>query len=138
MSLESSSSQWLANSLSALLASPYVHFPQPPVVGGIPINLGPGPLDLFSTRFENLFTQDATGVVAGKQVDKDGLKEILLAVQQHWNPGNARFVDNPEQDGIEVNHLHGIRPLHLRFNRLACLDLGLVPPDMRQALPPRC
>ncbi|KAL4245105.1 hypothetical protein ABKN59_009670 [Abortiporus biennis] len=100
MSLESASSQWLANNISTLLSSPYIHFP--PAPKGLPmLHMGPGPVDLFTTRFENLFTTNATGVVAGKEVGRNELKECLLALQKKWNPQTAHFVDNPDQDGHE-------------------------------------
>lgn len=82
-----------------LLASPYIHFNHPKFPG-MHIRMGPGPIDVFSTRFANMFTQEATGVVGGKEVDKAGLKEALLALQRKWNPDTAKFVaaqpDSPE------------------------------------------
>jgi len=102
MSLESASSQWLADQLSTLLSSPYIHFPPAPHHAFPQLRMGPGPIDLFSTRFENLFTKDASGVVAGKEVDRDTLKDTLLALQKTWNPEHARFIDNPDQDGVET------------------------------------
>ena len=84
--------EWLQEQLSTLLASPYIHFNQPKFPGGLHLRMGPGPIDLFSTRFANLFAQEATGVVAGVQVDKEGLKQSLLALQKHWNPQTAQFV----------------------------------------------
>ncbi|KAJ8495056.1 hypothetical protein ONZ51_g1934 [Trametes cubensis] len=76
--------------LSTLLASPHIHFNQPHAIGGI--RLGHGPIDLFSTRFTNYFTHEATGSVAGTEVDKEGLKQALLALQKKWDPENAQFV----------------------------------------------
>ncbi|OBZ66025.1 hypothetical protein A0H81_13994 [Grifola frondosa] len=84
-----SSPEWLQERLSTLLASPYIHFNQPSQFPGH--RFGPGPVDLFSTRFSNYFTHDATGVVAGTEVDKDGLKAALLALQRKWQPDSARF-----------------------------------------------
>ncbi|KAM5538387.1 hypothetical protein V8D89_007989 [Ganoderma adspersum] len=83
------SAEFLQEHLSTLLNSPYIHFKQPQIPG---IRLGHGPVDLFSTRFANFFTHDATGVVAGQELDKGGLKHALLALQKRWNPDSASFV----------------------------------------------
>ena len=83
--------QFLQDRLSTLLASPYIHFKKPtsgPLLG---LRMGPGPVDLFSTRFANFFTHAATGVVAGTEVDRDGLKDALLALQRRWDPNSASF-----------------------------------------------
>lgn len=82
------SPEWLQDRLQTLLNSPYIHFNQPKLPH---IRMGHGPVDLFSTRFNNWFTNDATGVVAGNTVDKAGLKEALLALQRKWNNDTARF-----------------------------------------------
>lgn len=90
-------SEWLQEHLSTLLASPYIHFNQPSFPG-LHLRMGPGPIDLFSTRFSNTFTKDATGVVGGKEVDRDGLKQSLLALQKKWNKDTAKFVDAQPSD----------------------------------------
>ncbi|KAH9830530.1 uncharacterized protein C8Q71DRAFT_786274 [Rhodofomes roseus] len=82
------SSEWLQEKLQTLMNSPYIHFNQPKLPG---LRMGHGPVDLFSTRFNNWFTGDATGVVAGNQVDKAGLKDALLALQKKWNNDSAKF-----------------------------------------------
>ena len=89
--------EWLQEQLSTLLASPYIHFNQPKLPGGLHLRMGPGPIDLFSTRFANMFTKEATGVVAGVQVDKEGLKQSLLALQKQWSADTARFVATEPQ-----------------------------------------
>lgn len=89
---------WYSTSLVALLESPHIHIAQPPAVAR-PILLGTGPVDLFSSRFENLFADDAQGVVAGEQVNRDSLKETLLAIQKHWDPSNVKYT-NANQDGV--------------------------------------
>lgn len=100
MSTETINSEWLAQQLKTLLSSPYIHFSQPPA-GLHGLRLGPGPIDLFSTRFENLFSNDATGVVAGEEVDRADLKQALLALQRTWNPDtlniSAPYTPDPEQ-----------------------------------------
>ncbi|KZT68648.1 hypothetical protein DAEQUDRAFT_727518 [Daedalea quercina L-15889] len=82
------SSEWLQEKLRLLMNSPYIHFNHPKLPG---IRMGPGPVDLFSTRFNNMFTSDVTGVVAGNEVDKEGLKQALLALQRKWNNDSVRF-----------------------------------------------
>ena len=83
--------EFLQDRLSTLLSSPHIHFNKPPggAFGGL--RMGPGPVDLFSTRFANFFTHAATGVVAGTEVDRDGLKDALLALQRRWDPNSASF-----------------------------------------------
>ncbi|KAI0652781.1 hypothetical protein C8Q79DRAFT_120360 [Trametes meyenii] len=100
---------FLQEKLSTLLASPHIHFNHPPRLGGL--RLGPGPVDLFSTRFANFFTPDATGVVAGKPVDHEGLKSALLALQKRWDPQTANFVapDGGESASAKVRN-SGVRP----------------------------
>ncbi|PIL31018.1 hypothetical protein GSI_05712 [Ganoderma sinense ZZ0214-1] len=83
------SPEFVQERLSTLLNSPYIHFSQPHIPG---LRLGHGPVDLFSTRFGNYFTHDATARVAGRELDRDGLKEALLALQKRWNPDTASFV----------------------------------------------
>ncbi|THG97454.1 hypothetical protein EW026_g4548 [Hermanssonia centrifuga] len=99
MAAQPATSEWLQEQLSTLLASPHIHFSHPKFPGAH-IRMGPGPIDVFSTKFANMFTSDATGTVAGTQVDKDGLKESLLALQKQWNPDSAKFVpmDPPSAD----------------------------------------
>lgn len=94
--MSSSSSQvdasFLQNTLSSILSAPHISFPKPPA--GLPnLRLGHGPVDLFSTRFANTFAGDAKGVVAGKEVDKEGLKEALLALQKTWQSDSVKFED---------------------------------------------
>lgn len=93
------SAAFVQEHLSTLLASPYIHFKQPQIHG---LRLGHGPVDLFSTRFLNTFTHDATAVVAGKELDKDGLKTALLALQKRWNPESASFVAQGEAAKVRV------------------------------------
>ena len=80
------SAQWVENALASLLSAPRISIPRIP---GFP--MGPGPIDLFGTRFINTFTSDAKGVVDGEQVDRDGLEEKLLDLQRHYNPDTVKF-----------------------------------------------
>ncbi|KAI0829134.1 hypothetical protein BC628DRAFT_1362696 [Trametes gibbosa] len=86
-----SSPEFIQDRLSTLLSSPHIHFNRPPQTGPLKIRMGPGPVDLFSTRFSNFFTHDASGVISGKEVDREGLKNALLALQKRWNPQEASF-----------------------------------------------
>lgn len=88
-----SSNHWLADHLCDLLASPHISLPSR---GGL--FLGPGPVDLFTTRFNNCFAPDATGEVGGHEVDREGLKEALLMLQQHWNSENIHIMKSPENE----------------------------------------
>ncbi|KIJ38887.1 hypothetical protein M422DRAFT_781217 [Sphaerobolus stellatus SS14] len=81
---------WLQSIISELLVSPYIHFGHAPTAA-IAIRLGPGPIDLFSTRFNNYFTTEVTGIVAGEPVDREGLKKCLLGLQQHYSPDTVAF-----------------------------------------------
>ncbi|KZT02096.1 uncharacterized protein LAESUDRAFT_730612 [Laetiporus sulphureus 93-53] len=84
---ERTSTEWLQQSLHTLMMSPYIHF-TPPKIGRVH---APGPIDLFSTRFNNMFSRECTGVVAGREVDRDGLKQALLALQREWRDEAASF-----------------------------------------------
>ncbi|THH27898.1 hypothetical protein EUX98_g6290 [Antrodiella citrinella] len=82
---------FLQRSLSSILEAPHISFHQP---AGLPnLRLGHGPIDLFSTRFSNTFAQDASGTIAGKVVDKEGLKQALLALQKKWQSDTVKFED---------------------------------------------
>lgn len=93
--------QWLSNQLITLLNSPHIHFTQPKFPG-LQLRTGPGPIDLFSTRFANMFTKDATGVLGGQEVDRDGLKEGLLALQKKWKGDSVQTQDAQSADGYQV------------------------------------
>lgn len=96
------SPEWLQDRLQTLLNSPYIHFDQPKLPH---LRMGHGPVDLFSTRFNNWFTSDATGVVAGSTVDKAGLKDALLALQRKWNSDTAKFTPSTSAQEGSVRHL---------------------------------
>ena len=61
---------WLSTEISKLLVSPHISFQKPPAG----IHLGPGPVDLFSATFNNLFASDVVAMVDGKKVSRDELK----------------------------------------------------------------
>ena len=99
--------EFLQDRLSSLLSAPHIHFNKPPHGGPLGgLRMGPGPVDVFSTRFTNYFTRDATGVVAGNAVDRAALKDALLALQRRWNPDSATFVpEAAAAEGGQVSRL---------------------------------
>jgi hypothetical protein len=58
--------------------------------------MGPGPVDLFSTKFNNAFTPDVKAVVAGEEVNREGLKEKFLALQRHYGAQDTIKFSKPE------------------------------------------
>lgn len=101
MSQDEPTPQWLQEHLTQLLSSPYIHFTQPKIAG-LQLRMGPGPIDLFSTKFANMVTGDVTGVIAGKEVDKDGLKEALLKLQKKWNKEGVKVAESQPVEGHTV------------------------------------
>jgi len=88
MSVENVNSEWLQKKLGDILSSPHISLPKAP----LGMRMGHGPIDLFSTRILNNFTEDADGVVAGQKVDMAGLKAALLAIQRKWQQDTVKFV----------------------------------------------
>ena len=109
-------SEWLQEQLSTLLASPYIHFNQPNFPG-LHLRMGPGPIDVFSTRFANTFTKEAKGTVGGKEVDKEGLKQSLLALQKKWNKDTAKFVEAQPNDAVHNVSITAVYLLHFVLSR---------------------
>jgi hypothetical protein len=89
---------WVEKALASLLSAPHISIPRGPA--GFPT--GPGPIDLFSTRFNNTFTADAKGLVDGQHVNRDGLKEKLLDLQRHYNPDTVKFHADGASDSYQV------------------------------------
>ncbi|KIP10164.1 hypothetical protein PHLGIDRAFT_34090 [Phlebiopsis gigantea 11061_1 CR5-6] len=98
---EVGSPEWLSTQLTTLLASPHIHFTQPSLPG-LKLRMGPGPIDVFSTRFANMCTKDVTGVLGGNEVDKEGLKEGLLALQKKWSADGMQVESAQAPDGFQV------------------------------------
>jgi hypothetical protein len=65
--------------------------------------MGPGPIDLFTTRFLNTFTENVQATVAGQTVTRDQLKSALLNVQKQWNPTDVQF-----EQPLQVSHISGL------------------------------
>ncbi|KAJ3522485.1 hypothetical protein NM688_g8867 [Phlebia brevispora] len=74
-----SRSAWLAEHLKELMESPHVHLTE----GGA--EMAPGPVDMFSTRFDAMFMPDAHAILVPDHVDRHQLKECLLGLQRRWN-----------------------------------------------------
>ncbi|KAK7686511.1 hypothetical protein QCA50_010109 [Cerrena zonata] len=92
--------EWLQDRLAKLLKAPHISIPRP--TGALAhIRMGPGPIDLFSTYYANFFTSDAKGVVAGKEVDREGLKQALLALQKKWHVDSAKFTPQASVENAE-------------------------------------
>lgn len=85
---------WLSKEISQIISSPYISFPKP--TGPPPFRMGPGPVDLFSTRFNNTFAYDVKATVAGEEVSREGLKAKLLGLQKHWNTEKVKFQDESD------------------------------------------
>ncbi|EKM61523.1 uncharacterized protein PHACADRAFT_248193 [Phanerochaete carnosa HHB-10118-sp] len=95
-------SEWLSKQLTTLLNSPHIHFTQPKIPG-LQIRMGPGPIDLFSTRFANMFTTDVSGVLGGQEVDRDGLKQGLLALQKKLNKDSVQSQEAQSAEGYQAS-----------------------------------
>lgn len=89
---------WVQQAISKLLTDSHIHFPNLPG-----ISLGPGPIDQFSTDFDNTFPNNVTAVVAGEKENFDGLKKKFLALRQHYDPKNSQFVQLDGDSSPEVN-----------------------------------
>ncbi|KAI0633294.1 hypothetical protein C8Q77DRAFT_1217740 [Trametes polyzona] len=99
MSVAASSNHWLSDCLCDLMASPHVSMPP---LGGM--HLGPGPVDVFTTRFDQYFWHDARGTFCGRPVDREGLKAGLLALQKRWNPEAVKVMEEPALHGLPLGH----------------------------------
>lgn len=84
------SDDWLSKEISQIITSPHISFPNP--TGSLPFRMGPGPVDLFSTRFNNTFAYDVKATVDGQEVSREGLKAKLLGLQKYWN-AEVKFQD---------------------------------------------
>lgn len=92
--------EWLWTTLANILSSPHITMPQ----NTGHIRMGHGPIDVFSTRFINTFTEDVKANVAGRDMTRDDLKASLLALQKHWNSSNVQFSPSAQS---AVSHLVG-------------------------------
>lgn len=81
----SAPSAWLATELSALLSAAADAASAP--------HAAPPREDAFSSRFDGVFVRHARGLVGGREVDREGLKQALLALQKRWSPAQCRYED---------------------------------------------
>jgi hypothetical protein len=80
--------QWLANELATLLSTPHSNLP-----GHVDdVQIADDPVDLFTTRFNHVFIRHARGLVSGKEVGREELKQTLLVLQKRWNASDCRYV----------------------------------------------
>ena len=102
--LDDAPSQWLANELSALLSTPQVQPPSQFIQVKVEENDKPE-YDLFTTRFNDVFIRHARGLVGGREVDREGLKRTLLALQKQWSASGCTFGVCELHYGIEGFHV---------------------------------
>jgi len=92
---------WLEQAITGLLTAPGpITIPKLP--GGI-IG-GPGPIDLFSTRFANTFTADVKAEINGTDYDNAGLKAKLANIKSVFNPETTTFERSVEKDGRSADN----------------------------------
>ena len=82
---------WLSQEIWQIITSPHISFPKP--TGPLQLRMGPGPVDLFSTRFNNAFAPDVKATVVGEGVSREELKAKLLGLQRHWKAEQAKSQD---------------------------------------------
>ncbi|KAI0769630.1 hypothetical protein BD413DRAFT_477433 [Trametes elegans] len=99
MSVATSPNHWLSDCLCDLMASPHVSMPSQ---GGM--HLGPGPVDVFTTRFDQYFEPNARGTICGRSVDREGLRAALLALQKRWNTEALKVSDEAHLHGVPLGH----------------------------------
>ncbi|CDO69261.1 hypothetical protein BN946_scf185042.g163 [Trametes cinnabarina] len=99
MSASTPTNHWLSDTLCELMASPHVSMPQH--AGRMHLG-GPGPVDVFTTRFNQYFLPEARGTLSGRPVDREGLKAGLLALQKRWNSEGMRVIDDPTLHGLPM------------------------------------
>ena len=87
-----SRSAWLADHMEQLMASPHIHLSESGAM------LAPGPVDMFSTRFDEMFMPDAHGYIGTDRVDRHQLKECLLGLQRRWNVQTAQCKGMPPHE----------------------------------------
>lgn len=86
----SAPSQWLANEFTLLLSA--AHSTAPHDVTNAQQQPGGGG-DAFSAVFNSMFVRHARGLVGGREVDREELKQALLALQKKWNPTKCQYAD---------------------------------------------
>ena len=115
---------WLSQEISQIISSPHISFPNP--AGFLPFRMGPGPVDLFSTKFNNTFAYDVKAFVVGKEVSREELKAKLLGLQKHWSAEQVKFQNGSA--GPVCRHrcsrLHSLTALMQRSEAIAHFASG--------------
>lgn len=89
MSSISAPAKWLADELSTLLSSTHALSPE-----------------TFNTRFNSIFMRHARGLVGGREVDREGLRQSLLALQKNWDASQQpKFADTVLHHRIDGFHV---------------------------------
>ncbi|TFK89474.1 hypothetical protein K466DRAFT_486784 [Polyporus arcularius HHB13444] len=90
-------SHWLSDCLCELMSSPHVAMPPH---GGM--HMGPGPVDMFTVRFNEFFMPEAHGTICGHPVDREELKDRLLNLQKRWNSEDIKVVQEGGKHGFPL------------------------------------
>jgi len=85
---------WLSKEISQIMTSPHISFPKGP------FRMGPGPVDLFSTRFNNAFAPGVKVTMAGEEVSREQLKAKLLDLQKYWKAEEVKFEGGPRSETV--------------------------------------
>ena len=90
---------WFQNAFKSLMEAP-----GPISIPKLPFGMrgGPGPIDVFSTRFYSLFADDVSATVNGEAVDKEGLKGRLVKIKRRYNMQTAQLEEKVQLMGREV------------------------------------
>ena len=109
MSETQTHSAWLAQSIAALMAAPHVHMGDEEGA-----DMGPGPVDMFSSKFDAMFMPDAVGWVCGERADRQEIKESLLGLQRRWNDKEAVCKGTAPEEKSDMN-------FHVRTHLRVCV-----------------
>ncbi len=90
-------SHWLSDCLCELMSSPHVAMPPH---GGM--HMGPGPVDMFTVRFNEFFMPEAHGTICGHPVGREELKDRLLNLQKRWNSEDIKVVQEGGKHGFPL------------------------------------
>jgi hypothetical protein len=94
------SDNWFVKQFSKLMESSHISIPPPPTG----VLIGPGPIDQFSTNFDNLFADDVKAAVDREEVSRAVLKQKLLNLKKHWKAKQVKFED--ESASVRRSFLH--------------------------------
>jgi len=107
----SAESQWLAHWLSLLLAAPHISVPDE---SSEEVRLGPGPVDVFTSRFNEMFMPEARGIICGHTVDREELKQTLVGLQRRWNAAEGSCV-GCETHPTHISEFHPTMAAQMEF-----------------------